>query len=221
MANYVMEFAVRGPLAYLSHLELMKVFRQSFRRSTLPISFSEGFNPHMKLSFAIAKGVGLESEGELLEIETDQEIDESDFLVRINKFIPEGLIVKALKEKTISTKSLSAMLRKAKYLLAYSDRVSRNEYNAIIADKLNKSEILIEVKTKKSIGIKDIKEYIIDWNFTDDGVIIEVYAGSDKNLRIDNLLKYLDLELKPIRLKLIGDDVPIIDKMSKEEENEI
>lgn len=217
MASYVMEFSVRGPLAYLSHLELMKVFRQSFRRSTLPISFSEGFNPHMKLSFAIAKGVGLESEGELLEIETDQEIDVGDFLEKINKVIPDGLKVKTLKEKTISTKSLSSMLRKAKYLLAYGDGVNRDEYRVIIADKLDKPEILMEVKTKKSIGIKDIKEYILDWNFTDAGVIIEVYAGSDKNLRIDNLLKYLELDLKTIRLKLIGDDAPIIDKMSKEE----
>ena len=113
------------------------------------------------------------------------------------------------------------MLRKAKYLLAYGDGVSGDDYRVTITDKLNKSEILMEVKTKKSIGIKDIKEYILNWNFTDNGVIIEVYAGSDKNLRIDNLLKYLDLELKPIRLKLIGDDTTIIDKMSKEEENEI
>lgn len=221
MASYVMEFSVREPLSYLSHLELMKVFRQSFRRSTLPISFSEGFNPHMKLSFAIAKGVGLESEGELLEIETDQEIDVCDFLERINKAIPEGLKVKTLKEKTISTKSLSSMLRKAKYLLAYGCGVNNDEYRAIITEKLSMPEILMEVKTKKSIGIKDIKEYILDWNFSDAGVIIEVYAGSDKNLRIDNLLKYLNLELIPIRLKLIGDNEPIIDRMSKEEENEI
>ncbi len=221
MASYVMEFCVRGPLAYLSHLELMKVFRQSFRRSAMPISFSEGFNPHMKLSFAIAKGVGLESEGELLEIETDRYIEVNDFLEKINKVIPEGLKVKALKEKTISTKSLSSMLRKAKYLLEYGGGVSCDEYRTIITDKLNKTEILMEVKTKKSIGIKNIKEYILDWDFTDTGVIIEVYAGSDKNLRIDNLLKYLDLELKPIRLKLIGDNIPIIDRMSKEEEDEI
>lgn len=221
MASYVMEFSVRGPLAYLSHLELMKLFRQSFRRGALPISFSEGFNPHMKLSFAIAKGVGLESEGELLEIETDMKIDEIEFLERINKVIPKGLKVKILKEKNISTKSLSSMLRKAKYLLKYDGGIDVEEYNNLITDKLNKPEILMEVKTKKSFGVKDIKEYILDWNFTEDGVIIEVYAGSDKNLRIDNLLKYLDLELKPVRLKLIGETGPIIDNISKEEKNEI
>lgn len=221
MASYVMEFSVRGALAYLSHLELMKVFRQSFRRSGLPISFSEGFNPHMKLSFAIAKGVGLESEGELLEIETDSIIDIDDFLDRINKVIPEGLKVRSLKEKNISTKSLSSMLRKAKYLLEYGDKLSGDEYREIIIDKLNQSEILMEVKTKKSFGVKNIKEYIYDWKFTNNGVIIEVYAGSEKNLRIDNLLKYLDLDLKPIRLKLLGDTLPIIDKMSKEEKDEI
>lgn len=113
------------------------------------------------------------------------------------------------------------MLRKAKYLLAYGDMTNVDEYKNLITNKLNKPEILMEVKTKKSFGVKDIKEYILDWNFTEDGVIIEVYAGSDKNLRIDNLLKYLDLELKPVRLKLIGETGPIIDNISKEEKNEI
>ena len=221
MASYVMEFSVKGALAYLSHLELMKVFRQSFRRSTLPISFSEGFNPHMKLSFAIAKGVGLESEGELLEIETDKSIDICEFIEKINNVLPEGLLVKALKEKTISVKSLSSMLRKAVYILEYGEGLNRDAYKSLISEKLGKPEILMEVKTKKSIGIKDIKEYILDWNFTDNGVIIKVYAGSEKNLRIDNLLKYLDLDLKPTRLKLLGEDAAIIDKMSKEEQNEI
>ncbi len=214
MASYVMEFSVKGPLAFVSHLELMKIFRQSFRRSSLPISFSEGFNPHIKLSFAIAKGVGLLSNGELLEIETNKVFNEEDFLVLINNMLPSGIEVKTLKEKTISSKSLSSMLRKAEYYLEYGEGTNKELYNGLIEDKLNKPEILMEVKTKKSVNIKDIKEYILSWKFLENGLSVVVFAGSDKNLRIDNLLKYLDLDLKPIRMSLIGENGPIIENIS-------
>ncbi|MDD2370601.1 MAG: TIGR03936 family radical SAM-associated protein [Firmicutes bacterium] len=221
MASYVMEFSVKGPIAFLSHLELMKLFRQAFRRSLLPISFSEGFNPHMKLSFAIAKGVGLLSNGELLEIETYEVINEDEFKIKVNQVLPIGIVVNDIKEKTISTKSLSSMLRKAEYYLEFSDDLNKDKYKSVIEEKLSKPEILMEVKTKKSIGIKDIKEFILNWRFLEKGLIIIVYAGSDKNLRIDNLLKYLELDLKPIRMKLIGENGPIIDNLTLGGKNEI
>lgn len=211
MASYVMEFSVKGPVAFLSHLELMKVFRQSFRRSILPICYSEGFNPHMKLSFAIAKGVGLESDGELLEIETDENIDGALFMDKINNVLPDGLKVVAIKEKTLSKKSLSALLKRARYFLQYKEDADVAACNQAIDEKLKKKEILLEVKSKKTSGIKDIKEFILIWEFKDAGVIIDVLAGSEKNLRIDYLLKYLDLDLKPVRMKLLGDDKEILE----------
>ena len=206
MASYIMEFSVHGPVAFLSHLELMKVFRQSFRRAGLPVSFSEGFNPHMKLSFAIAKSVGLESDGELLEVETREEIDAADFRSRINEALPSGLEIVLIRDKGSVTKSLSALLRRSSYLLLCSGGA---DCAGAILEKLEAPSIVMEVKSKKSVGMKDLKEYIVGARPVEGGVEVTVLAGSEKNLRIDYLVRYLDLDLRVIRHRLLAEDRPL------------
>lgn len=206
MASYIMEFSVHGPVSFLSHLELMKVFRQSFRRAGLPVSFSEGFNPHMKLSFAIAKSVGLESDGELLEVETREEIDAVAFRSRINEALPSGLEIVLIRDKGSVTKSLSALLRRSSYLLLCRGGA---DCAGAILEKLEAPSIVMEVKSKKSVGMKDLKEYIVGARPVEGGVEVTVLAGSEKNLRIDYLVRYLDLDLRVIRHRLLAEDRPL------------
>ena len=46
------EFEKRGILRYISHLDLQRAMTRLLLRTDLPIVFSEGFNPHPKLTFA-------------------------------------------------------------------------------------------------------------------------------------------------------------------------
>lgn len=200
-----MEFEVFDTMAYLSHLELMKVFRQAFRRSFLEVKFSEGFNPHMKLSFCVAKSVGLESRGELLEIEVNEEIDEIEFLDRINEVLPKGIKVTVIKKRDETKKSLSALLKKARYFLYGND----SSIDSAL-DKLDVDKIVVSVKTKRKEEDRDLKDYIISIDREDGGFYITVFAGSEKNLRIDYLLKYLDEDILVRREKLLGEDKEII-----------
>ena len=48
---------------YLSHLDLMRTWERSIRRTKAPLGFSQGFNPHQKLSFGSALAVGTASDG--------------------------------------------------------------------------------------------------------------------------------------------------------------
>ena len=69
----------------------------------------------MKLSFALAKGVGLESEGELLELEVESELNLKDILTSVNNNLPKSIKVLEIEEKTENNKSLTALLKKAEY----------------------------------------------------------------------------------------------------------
>lgn len=44
-------FQVTGVLKFLSHLDLLKMFNRALLRAELPAAYSEGFNPHLKISF--------------------------------------------------------------------------------------------------------------------------------------------------------------------------
>ena len=46
---------------FVSHLEYADVFVKAFDRAKLPMAYSSGFNPHMKLAFGSALAVGVSS----------------------------------------------------------------------------------------------------------------------------------------------------------------
>ena len=60
-------FEKTGPARYISHLDLTRTFQRAFRRADLPLSYSEGFNPHPYLSVARPLPVGVSSFCELLD----------------------------------------------------------------------------------------------------------------------------------------------------------
>lgn len=59
-------FKVEGSLRFLSHAETLRLFQRACVRAGLALRYSEGFNPHPKLSLPLPRSVGVESDDELL-----------------------------------------------------------------------------------------------------------------------------------------------------------
>ena len=62
--NIRIKFRKYGAMKFISHLDVMRYFQKAMRRAGIDICFSEGFSPHMIMSFAAPLGVGLTSGGE-------------------------------------------------------------------------------------------------------------------------------------------------------------
>ena len=54
-------FAKLGIMRFVSHLDLMRLLQRALRRAGIPVAFSEGFNPHIKLKVIPALKLGVES----------------------------------------------------------------------------------------------------------------------------------------------------------------
>ena len=76
---------------YISHLDLMRVFRRSFARAKLPLVFSQGFNPHPYLSVPLPLPTGFDSECDLLDFDLDLDEMPGDLLERLNAAFPHGV----------------------------------------------------------------------------------------------------------------------------------
>jgi len=63
-------FRKKGVIRYISHLDTMRMFLKAFARADIELKYSEGFNPHPRLSFALPLSVGMQSEYELAEFYT-------------------------------------------------------------------------------------------------------------------------------------------------------
>ncbi len=87
------KFSKHGALKYIGHLDIMRYFQKVFRRADIDIAYTEGFSPHQVMSFAAPLGVGLESEGEYMDVELNSLVDTEDVRKRMNEHMAEGMEV--------------------------------------------------------------------------------------------------------------------------------
>jgi radical SAM-linked protein len=59
-------FRIGGALRFLSHAETARLWQRACARAALPVRYSEGFNPHPRMSLPLPRPVGVESDEELL-----------------------------------------------------------------------------------------------------------------------------------------------------------
>lgn len=169
-----------GRAKYISHLDLNRCMLRTFRRSRLPIWYTEGFNPHPYYSFALALSLGFESSCEILDFNLNEDIPFDEIKDKLNSVMPEGMrIIKVAEQKQKIT-----AIAKAEYSFSLvSDDVDSlyADVNKLIASP----EILIEKKTKKGIKTVDIKPdmEILTCNKTERSVDISMYlpAGTQTN----------------------------------------
>ena len=67
-------FEKTGNAVYISHLDLMRLFQRAFKRAGLPLTHTQGFNPHAKVVFGLPLSVGTQSECEFIDLRVDRNI---------------------------------------------------------------------------------------------------------------------------------------------------
>ncbi|OGC34402.1 hypothetical protein A2311_01445 [candidate division WOR-1 bacterium RIFOXYB2_FULL_48_7] len=78
---------------YIGHRDLMRTFQRAIRRSGLPIAYSQGFNPHMKISWGQALKVGTAASSQEAILELADWVNPDLITQRLNSQLPIGLAV--------------------------------------------------------------------------------------------------------------------------------
>lgn len=79
-----LKFIKIGTLQYTSHLDLQRTFTRIINRACLPVWYTKGFNPHIKMVFSTPLSVGSQSVCEYLDIRIDREMSCEDIMKRLN-----------------------------------------------------------------------------------------------------------------------------------------
>jgi radical SAM family uncharacterized protein/radical SAM-linked protein len=75
---------------FLSNLEWMSAWARALRRARAPLSYSQGFHSHPKITFATAPPVGEESEGDYMDVVLRERIEPAALLDRLRAMLPRG-----------------------------------------------------------------------------------------------------------------------------------
>ena len=164
-------------IAVLSHLDYVDLYARALLRSKLPIAYSEGFNPHIKMSFATALAVGVTSDAEYMDFQLTQDLPTSEVFERLNKQLPMGAEVVQLKKLQGKVTKLMAAADMSSYKIhiPYADQLSKVE-SAIKA--FNAAEVINYTRiTPKKTRELEIKHYIakpIEMQLKDSMLILNI-----------------------------------------------
>lgn len=164
-------------MKFLGHLELMRFFERAFRRLEVPLCFSEGFNPHPKMTFGGPLSVGVGSMYEVMEVEIERPINYSEFVERFNGTAPKGLAI--VKFYLVGkSQSLMSALTLATYQIVLDKKPGQEDFNLEMA-YAEASEIILRKKNKKFKWVdKDLKPYIKALEVLEKDETKEVYRMS-------------------------------------------
>jgi len=88
-----LRYAKRGRLRFTSHRDVARAFERALRRAGIPMAYSQGFNPHPRISWAGAAPTGVASEAEYVEIQLVEQVDPDTVRLELDAALPEGLDV--------------------------------------------------------------------------------------------------------------------------------
>ena len=67
-------FQKTGNLQYFSHLDLQRPWQRVLVRASIPMWYTQGFNPHSKITFGVPLPVGSEGMNEMVDLRIDRKI---------------------------------------------------------------------------------------------------------------------------------------------------
>jgi len=76
-------------LRFLSHLDYAQAVERMIRRAEIKMAYSEGFNPHMKISFSSALALGVTAAAEYIDMDVLEEDSLESILGRFEKVTPK------------------------------------------------------------------------------------------------------------------------------------
>jgi radical SAM-linked protein len=85
------QFEKRGAIRFTSHKDVMRIFERAFAAAGVPVSFSEGFHPHMRMSFGPPLKTGWESLEEYMDVQLETPME--GMAEAVNTKLPDGLCV--------------------------------------------------------------------------------------------------------------------------------
>lgn len=194
MPRYAMKFSKEGMMKYISHLDMMRLFRRTFKRSGMSLVYSKGYNPHPKMSFAQPLSLGYTSIGEWMDFETQKSWKPKEILNKLQPLMPHGVTLLQCREEK-ETKTLAARCTAAEYLIRIPLEKPVQISSDCAADFLAQETIMVPKKQKKNKKWKDvnIREKIQSLELHQEGnnlfLSTVLDAGSQSNLSPELLIQ--------------------------------
>ncbi len=193
------KFSKTGMLRFISHLDLLRTMQTAMTRARVPVWYTEGFNPHQKLVFALPLPLGAESVCELIDVKVTRRIDPAEAVAALNNAFPPDL--RAVDAWYAGTKFTGIFW--ARYTLTPADPGGTVDLSV-----LDRPELITTVRTKSGEKEIDVKPRLRDPAAGDNGnVSLTLRAAVNDILSPDVAARLLGMgEHRALRVAVFCED---------------
>lgn len=216
MRSVRLNFSKSGRAIYISHLDINRMMIRALRRAKLPIWYTEGFNPHPYISFALPLSLGQSSDCEYMDIRVEEDISNEEIVDRLNAVLPDGVKILSAAEPVRDPKEIAKAQYFIKIIFATDEEAQGFCQKA--NEQLDSEELLAEKRSKKGhrkiMKQINLKDYIYDAKIScaqnTVNLTAVLAAGSTENLNpallvstLENCASVSHQQLYIVRKKLI------------------
>ena len=169
----------------------MRFFQKAIRRSGINASYTEGFSPHLKLSFAQPLSVGVETDGDYFDLEMDSLPDLDTLVGEMNRQCVDGIEVLCVTLLDEDVQNGMSSVKAADYIYTFDKLDAEDE--ALLKDFFSQDTYIFEYIRKDKPKVKDLMEDIYGYEILGDNrLLVKVNSSSAGNLKADVVTEALE-----------------------------
>ena len=115
MQRLRIRFCRVAEIKFISHLDIIRLWQRVLHRAEIPLAYSEGFNPHPRISLAVPLAIGVTSEAELMDILCTKWVSPHWFSAAVSQQLPPGIEILQVYPINSNQSSLQSQVRYAEY----------------------------------------------------------------------------------------------------------
>lgn len=188
-----------GKVRWTSHRDMARMWERAFRRTRLPLAYSQGFSPRPKVSFGLALPTGGESLGEYLDVDVAPdaaaEVDVAALPGRLSVALPGGVEVAAAAVIDDRAPSLQHEVTSCAWTV-WVEGLAHRELEELVSVAMAAEELLLARERKGQTTTEDVRPGILSCAAVADTLQCEL-ATQPRALRPSELLRALRPDLEP------------------------
>ncbi|MDD5338815.1 MAG: TIGR03936 family radical SAM-associated protein [Dehalococcoidales bacterium] len=141
MQRLRVRFSRGEEIKYISHLDIIRLWQRALNRAGIALAYSAGFNPHPRISLALALAMGVTSEVELMDIVLDKFITPHAFTATVGQQLPKGITISGVYNTPLTLPSLQSQVRQAEYIVTIATDKNKGDIEAGLNDLLDKETL--------------------------------------------------------------------------------
>ncbi|WP_166542313.1 TIGR03936 family radical SAM-associated protein [Acutalibacter sp. 1XD8-36] len=204
-------FSKTGVAKYISHLDLTRCMSRALKLSKLPVWYTEGFNPHIYMTFAMPLSLGVEGLRECMDIRLTEDMELSAAARQLAEHLPKDISVLEITEPVLSFDATAF----AEYELCF-DSKDPQALADVLDEILSLDSIIVMKHSKKGDKEFDIKPHFALLDKQIEPVLLRVKLQSscsqegsvNPSLLLEAVKQYKGLEpyAEITRIKLLAKD---------------